>query len=267
MGNKLQFSTAYHPQTDGQTKVVNRSLGSLLRCLIGDHLRSWDGIISTAEFVYNSSVNKTTGMSPFEIVTGYRSTAPIDLISMSATHISSEYASSFAHHIHSLHEEIHRKIILSNEHYKQSTDSYRVHRKFQERYQVMVRLRPERFQLRIAKKLYARSSGSFQILKIIGSNASILDLPANLGISSTFDVEDLVSYHVIVSPFTDPFTDSTDIIPQFSQPAPPPLPLQQKREQVKDILDEQTVSTKQGGYQKYFVKWKDRPEIDNTWLT
>lgn len=90
-------------------------------------------------------------MSPFEIVTGYRPKAHIDLIPMSVTHKPSESASSFAHHIHSLHEDIRRKIILSNEHYKQSVDSHQVHREFQEGDQIMVRLKPERFQLELPR--------------------------------------------------------------------------------------------------------------------
>jgi hypothetical protein len=40
VGTKLKFFAAYHPQTNGETKVVNRSLGNLLRCLVGEHART-----------------------------------------------------------------------------------------------------------------------------------------------------------------------------------------------------------------------------------
>ena len=79
LNTKLKFSSAFHPQTEGQTEVVNRSLGDLLRCLVGEHVSNWDQILPMAEFAYNSSVNRSTGRSPFEIVTGLLPRKPIDL--------------------------------------------------------------------------------------------------------------------------------------------------------------------------------------------
>ena len=80
LGTKLKFFTAYHPQTNGQTEVVNHSLGNLLRCLVGENSRNWDLLLPRAEFAYNCSVNRSTGKSPFEIIHGYKPNRPLDLI-------------------------------------------------------------------------------------------------------------------------------------------------------------------------------------------
>jgi hypothetical protein len=70
MGENLSFSSAYHPQMDGQTKVVNRILGDFLRSLVTEHHSQWDHILPQAEFAYNDSFNRSTGQSPFQIVYG-----------------------------------------------------------------------------------------------------------------------------------------------------------------------------------------------------
>ncbi|GKE73146.1 RNA-directed DNA polymerase [Tanacetum coccineum] len=80
LGSKLQFSSSHYPQTDGQTKVFNRSLGNLLRSLIGDNAKQWDLILLQAEFAYNRSVNCTTCKSLFEVVYGRNLITPLDLV-------------------------------------------------------------------------------------------------------------------------------------------------------------------------------------------
>jgi hypothetical protein len=60
LGTNLMFSFAYHTQTDGQTEVVNRILGDLLRSLVTEHHSISDSILLQAEFAYNDSVNRRT---------------------------------------------------------------------------------------------------------------------------------------------------------------------------------------------------------------
>ena len=96
MGTKLKFSMAFHPQTDGQTKVVNCSLGNLLRCLVGETNQNWDSILPIAQLAYISSVNRSIGVSPFEVVHGYTLRKPLDLLPMSPHVRISESAKAFA---------------------------------------------------------------------------------------------------------------------------------------------------------------------------
>ena len=65
VNTQLDFNSPYHPQIDGQMKVVNHSLGDLLRCLMGEHVKSWVEKLCQAEFAHNHAVNRSTGYNPF----------------------------------------------------------------------------------------------------------------------------------------------------------------------------------------------------------
>jgi len=78
LGTKLKYSTTCHPQTDGQTEVTNRTLGTLLRTLIKPHAKAWDLLLPHAEFPYNRAPSKATDISPFKVVYGIDPISPLD---------------------------------------------------------------------------------------------------------------------------------------------------------------------------------------------
>ena len=65
LGTKLLFSTTYHPQTDGQTEVVNRTLSTMLRAILKRNLKMWEECLPHVEFAYNRAEYFTTMVSPF----------------------------------------------------------------------------------------------------------------------------------------------------------------------------------------------------------
>ena len=77
---KFLFSSAYHPQTDGQTEVTNRTLSTLLRVLIKTNIKEWEECLPITEFAYNRTRYSTTGKSPFEIVYGFNPLSPLDIL-------------------------------------------------------------------------------------------------------------------------------------------------------------------------------------------
>ena len=97
---------------------------------MGEANRNWDSILPIAQLAYNSFVNRSIGASPFEVVHGYTPTKPLDLLPMSPRVRISEYAEAFAQHIHDLHNEIHKKIQVSNSQYKIHADTHRCHAEF-----------------------------------------------------------------------------------------------------------------------------------------
>jgi hypothetical protein len=69
-GTVLRLSTAYHPQIDGQTEIVNKALQQYLRCFVHTQPKKWGEFLHWAEWHYNTSQHSSTGYTPFEVVYG-----------------------------------------------------------------------------------------------------------------------------------------------------------------------------------------------------
>ncbi|GBG92391.1 hypothetical protein CBR_g55298 [Chara braunii] len=84
-GTQLRFSSSYHPQTDGQTEITNRTLEDILRKIVRDD-QQWDLHLAHAEIAYNHAVLPATGMSPYYCDLGYHPCVPADFLRPSQMH-------------------------------------------------------------------------------------------------------------------------------------------------------------------------------------
>nr|GEY93418.1 hypothetical protein [Tanacetum cinerariifolium] len=195
MGTKLKFSTASHPQTDGQTEVTNRTVRSLLRSLIKTNLKQWEELLPQAEFAYNRAPNKTTGHSPFMVVYGLNPATPLDLVVLDTSSKFNQATSDRAADIKALHQLVHDKISKSNELIKYCRDKGRKHILFQPGDLVWVYFQKDRFPAKRRSKLSPRSEGPFKILTKVNDNAYKVDLPGTPTAAATFNVTDLQPYY------------------------------------------------------------------------
>ena len=81
MRTRLNTSTAYHPQTDGQAERMNRLAGEVLRHFVCADQTDWDELLPMVEFAINSSPNRSTGFTPFYLNYGREPMVPADLLS------------------------------------------------------------------------------------------------------------------------------------------------------------------------------------------
>jgi hypothetical protein len=77
LDTQLHFSSAYHPQTNGQTERVNQIREDMLRACALQYGRSWDKSLSYAEFSYNNSYQESLKMAPFKMLYGRRCRTPL----------------------------------------------------------------------------------------------------------------------------------------------------------------------------------------------
>ena len=195
LGTKLQFSTSCHPQMDGQTEVVNRSLSTMLMAVMKGSRRSWDEFLPHIELAYNRVVHKTTNISPFEVVYGFNPLTFLDLLPLPNPHtfVHKEGATK-AEFVKKMHEGVKRQIQQQTEKYIKYNNKGKREIIFEEGDLAWLHLRKDRFSTKGKSKLSPLGDGPFQVLKRINSSAHKLDLPAEYGVHDTFNVIDLTSF-------------------------------------------------------------------------
>ena len=196
LGTKLLFSTTCHPQTDGQTEVVNRTLVQLLRALISRNLKSWEDLLPYVEFAYNRAIHSTTHTSPFEIVYGFNPLTTIDLIPLPLNKLVSVDGSSKADLVKKLHKQVKERIEKQNAKVAERVNKGRIPMVFQPGEWVWVHFRKERFPNQRKSKLSPKGDGPFQVLERINDNAYKIDLKGEYNVSGTFNVADLSPFDV-----------------------------------------------------------------------
>ncbi|GKB94043.1 RNA-directed DNA polymerase [Tanacetum coccineum] len=123
LGTSLNFSGTAHPQMDGETKVANRTLENMIRCLYGEKPKFWDVSLTQAEFAYNSVVHSSTGFSIFEVVYKTSLRHVVDLVDLSGK--KNIQANMMMEEVQATHEVVRAKITESNAKYKIATDKHR----------------------------------------------------------------------------------------------------------------------------------------------
>lgn len=179
----LDMSSAYHPQSDGQTEVTNRSLGNLLRCLVGDAIGTWDSKLPQAEFAHNHSLNRSLGFYPFQVVYGVVPHGPKALSTLpDRTQIHGE-ASTFFDTITDIHTKAISNLESSASKYKSAADTHRPRLVFQVGDLVWAYLTRDMMAAHAYNKLKAKKIGPLEVLERINDNAYRLRLPADINTS------------------------------------------------------------------------------------
>ena len=187
---KLKFSTAYHPQTDGQTERANRTLLQYLRCYASPSGADWDLHLSAAEFAYNSTKQSSTQLAPFLLNYGRHPRSPLDSLVLRHEQLplhTSDSATALTRQLEELHSRAKRHLQNAQQHQSAVADQ---HRSATPVYalgdQVLVRFR------NTTSKLQRRWHGPFTVISLPSPNVVQVELTEEFsGFENMINVQDV----------------------------------------------------------------------------
>nr|AAV31273.1 putative polyprotein [Oryza sativa Japonica Group]AAV31377.1 putative polyprotein [Oryza sativa Japonica Group] len=191
MGTRLNFSTAYHPQTDGQTERVNQILEDMLRACVLDFGGSWDKNLPYAEFSYNNSYQASLQMAPYEALYGRKCRTPLLWDQTGERQV---FGTDILREAEEKVKIIQERLRVAQSRQKSYADNRRRDLAFEEGDYVYLRVTPlrgvHRFQTK--GKLAPCFVGPFKIVSRRGEVAYQLELPPSMaGIHDVFHVSQL----------------------------------------------------------------------------
>lgn len=228
-GTKLKFSTAYHPQTDGQTEVTNRCLETYLRCLTGAKPRLWVKWLGWAEFWFNSNYNSSTRTTPFNALYGWD---PPHLIRGTTIPSSVDEVNRITAERDTIPHDLRSNLLKAQDQMRTQANKHRREVSYVVGDCVYLKLQPYRLKSlakRINEKLSPRFYGPYRIHPV---------------------------FHVSLL--------KKAIIPTVNpQPLPPMLSEDLELKVEPNFLKD--VHTTVGGQVEVLISWKDLPDFEATW--
>jgi hypothetical protein len=248
LGIRTSLSTAYHPQTDGQTERVNQEIEQYLRLFVNERQDDWYEWIALAEFTYNNRIHSTTHHSPFELDMGQHpriGTEPRRETRVEAVDQYVQRMKAATEEAKSALRKAADDMARFYDRHKQEAPTYQVGDKVWLDATNITTTRP-------TKKFDDKWFGPFTIDKIVSRNAYRLKLTTNFHrVHPVFHVSKLRPH-------------TPDLIHERRPPPPPKPTITNTGEQeyeVETILDSRLHRAKL----QYLVKWRGYGPEENSW--
>ena len=247
-GTKLKFSTAYHPQTDGQTEVINRCLETYLRCFAGTKPKQWSRWLAWAELWFNTTYSSATNTTPFRALYGRD---PPTLIRGEISPSPVEEVNHMLAERNLILDELKWQLNKAQDRMRGQANKKRREVEFQVGDRVYLKLQPYRMKslaTRVNQKLSPRYYGPFEVLARVGKVAYKLQLPQESKIHPVFHVSLLkkcITQQVQCQPLPKGLTEGWELKLQPSEV----LAVKESPQGIKEVL----------------IKWDGMPDFESTW--